>query len=306
MSELSFFSIPASKYDSKASFSVVRPASIVHPKNNAVMFITASRMAEAEVFNNVHKCLIFWPEEIEVPQQIAEHNAVYPCKDPHLEYCCFFQDNDITDVPKVAEEVAFKDGYYIAKTATVGKNAVILPGAYIGGEVIIGDNCYIGAGVKIVGRVKIGNDVVIRENAVLGGISMSTDRNEKGIPITMPQLGGIIVEDSVMIGANTVISRGAIDDTILHKGCKIDNEVFISHNVSVGEYSFVVGGAHFMGSSGVGDHTLISGNCTIQNYVRIGNDCIVGTQSMVRNDIPDGSVAYGNPAKVMRKNEVKW
>lgn len=306
MSELSFFSVPASKYDSKANFCVVRPASIVTPKDNAVMFLTASRVAEVEAFNNVRECLIFWPEEIEVPQKIAEHNAVYACKDPHLEYCRFFQDNDITDIPKVVEEVVFKDGYYIAKTAIVGKNTLILPGAYIGGEVVIGDNCYIGSGVKILGRVAVGNDVVIRENSVIGGISMSTDRTQDGLPIAMPQLGGIQIKDNVQIGANALVSRGAIDDTVLCRGCKIDSMVFIAHNVTVGEYTIIVGNSFLLGSASVGKRTLISGNCSVQNYVHIGDDCIIGTQSMVRNDIPNGSVAYGSPAKVMRKNEVKW
>lgn len=116
-----------------------------------------------------------------------------------------------------------------------------MPGAYIGGEVIMGEKCYIGCGAKLVGKVEIGNNVVIRENTVIGADGLSTDRDMNGQAITMPQFGGVRIEDNVKMGANVVIARGAIDDTVLKRGCKIDNSTFISHNVEVGQDTFIVG-----------------------------------------------------------------
>ena len=173
----------------------------------------------------------------------------------------------------------------------------ILPGAYIGGEVELGDNCYIGFGTKLVGEIHVGNNVIIRENSVIGADGLSTDRDENGRAITMPQFGGVIIEDDVQIGALTVIGRGAIDNTILKRGSKVDNSTFISHNVTVGEDTFVVGESIMFGSSSTGKQVLISGNSTIRDGRHIGDRAIVGMGSVVVKNVEDGTIIKGNPAR---------
>jgi UDP-3-O-[3-hydroxymyristoyl] glucosamine N-acyltransferase len=234
-----------------------------------------------------------------IPEKIKSKHALISCENPHLEYCRFFIDNHITHLqqPEKFEEV---NGAFISQTAIIGKNSNIFPCTYIGGEVIIGDNCYIGAGAKIVGEVNIGNNVIIRENTVIGADGLTTDRDENGKAMTMPQFGGVVIGDDVKIGANSVIARGAIDNTIIHSGSKIDNCVFISHNVQIGSDTFVVGESIMFGSASTGKRVLISGNTTIGNYVHIGNDTILGQNSSAIRSIPDGKVAYGNPAKTIR------
>ena len=113
----------------------------------------------------------------------------------------------------------------------------------------------------------------------------------------MPQFGRIILEDNVQIGALTVIARGAIDDTIIKKGAKIDNSSFVSHNVVIGEDTFVVGETILFGSSSVGSQTLISGNSTIRDGRHVGAKAKVGMGSVVIRDVEDGAVVKGNPAK---------
>ena len=132
---------------------------------------------------------------------------------------------------------------------------------------------------------------------MLGADGLSTDRDIDGKPLTMPQFGRIILEDNVQIGALTVIARGAIDDTIIKKGAKIDNSSFVSHNVVIGEDTFVVGETILFGSSSVGSQTLISGNSTIRDGRHVGAKAKVGMGSVVIRDVEDGAVVKGNPAK---------
>ena len=291
-----YFRVNVSRYVTGKNFDVVRPASLNNPKDSAVMFISAGYMDHVDAFKKCRDCLIFWPAEEAVPDDLAELHAVCVVENTRNGYCGFFRDNNITYYPPI-EEFEVVNGAYIAKTAKVGKNCRILPGAYIGGEVEIGDNCYIGLGTKLVGEVHIGNNVVIRENSVIGADGLSTDRDENGRALTMPQFGGVVIEDDVQIGALTVIGRGAIDNTILKRGSKIDNSTFISHNVILGEDTFVVGESIMFGSSSTGKQVLISGNSTIRDGRHIGNKAVIGMGSVVVKNVEDGAVVKGNPAK---------
>lgn len=291
-----YFRVNVGKYVTDKNFYVVRPASLNNPKDNAVMFISAGYMHLVDSFRKCKNCLIFWPACEEVPTDVAEEHAVCVVENSRNGYCGFFRDNEITYYPPV-EEFEVVNGAYIAKTAKLGKNCRILPGAYIGGEVELGDNCYVGTGARLVGKIHAGNNVVVRENTVIGADGLSTDRDEDGKALTMPQFGGVIIENDVQIGALTVIGRGAIDNTVLKRGSKIDNSTFISHNVVVGEDTFVVGETIMFGSSSTGKQAFISGNSTIRDGRHIGNKAIVGMGSVVVKNVEDGMVVKGNPAK---------
>lgn len=286
----------ASQYVEGKNFDIVRPASLNNPKDNAVMFISAGYFDQVDSFRKCKNCLIFWPKTEVIPQDLLNRHAVCVVDNTRNGYCGFFRDNNITYYPPI-EEFDIVNGVYICKNARIGNNCRILPGAYIGGEVDVGDNCYIGSGVRLVGEIHIGNNVVIRENTVIGADGLSTDRDADGKAITMPQFGGVIIEDDVQIGALTVIGRGAIDNTIIKRGAKIDNSTFISHNVVVGEDTFVVGETIMFGSSSTGNHAFISGNSTIRDGRHIGTKAIVGMGSVVVKNVDDGAVVKGNPAK---------
>ena len=301
MDDLTFFQVNSSEYVAGTDYWISHPASINHPKDHSVMFISKQYPAYRQVFFAVVHCLIFWPQEWEIPEELARKHAIVPCKNPRVAYCSFFKEQGITGLC-VPDEVENVQGAWIAKTAKIGQHTVIFPGVYIGGEVTIGDDCYIGTGVKIIGRVRIGNRVRIRENTVIGTDGLSTDRDDDGHPMTMPQFGGIIIEDEVQIGANTVVQRGAIDDTILHRGCKIDGQTFISHNVVIGEETFIVGESFLLGSASVGMQAQIAAGSTLGNYVHVGDRTLLGMASLATRDIPENVVAYGSPAKPVRKH----
>lgn len=113
----------------------------------------------------------------------------------------------------------------------------------------------------------------------------------------MPQFGGVVLEDDVQMGANTVIARGAIDNTVISRGCKIDNSVYISHNAFLGENVFMCGESHTFGSVTIGKNSLISGNAAVRNGLTVGEGCLVGSGAMVTRNVKDGRVVLGNPAK---------
>lgn len=291
-----YFYVQADEYVSGKDYGIVRPASLKHPKNNAVMFIIEEYIDQAAVFSMVKDCLIFWPEGIQIPTEIELEHAVYPCEKPHTEYCRFFQKHDIKNLPK-HDTVDFRHGAYISPEAQIGARVTIMPGVYIGADCVIGDDAYIGCGTKLMGEVIIGNRVVIRENTVIGADGLTTDRDDDGHAVTMPQFGSVILENDVQIGANTVIARGAIDETRICRGAKIDNSAFISHNVFVGEDTFVVGETIMFGSSSVGSRSMISGNATIRNGIHIGDQAIVGMGAVVVKPVAESTVVKGNPAK---------
>ena len=291
-----YFRINVSRYVDGKDFDVVRPASLDNPKDHAVMFIGEAYITQQSVFLSCENCLVFWPKQIELPFEIEQKHAIVKCVKPRRNYCSFFRDNNITYYPPV-EDFGVINGAFISKTAKIGKKCTILPGAYIGGEVEMGDNCYIGSGARLVGEVHIGNNVIIRENAVIGADGLSTDRDENGKALTMPQFGGVVIEDDVQIGALTVIARDAIDNMVLKRGAKVDNSAFISHNVVLGEDSFVVGETIMFGSSSTGNQAFISGNSTIRDGRHIGNKAVVGMGSVVVKNVEDGAVVKGNPAR---------
>ena len=259
------------------------------------MFINHKNLHRADRIRELKECLIFCPPETDVDKETEARNAIVRVDDPRTAYCLFFRENNITNHP-AQEQYEIKNGALIASGAKIGPDTVVMPLAYIGGEVEIGSHCYIGAGTKILGKVKIGDRVCIRENSVIGADGLSTDRDSDGKAATMPQFGGVRIEDDVQIGALTVVARGAIDDTVIECGSKIDNSTFISHNVHIGKDTFVVGETIMFGGSSAGDQAFISGNSTIRNKAKIGDKAFVGMGSVVTKDVAPGTVVFGSPA----------
>ncbi len=291
-----FFSVNTSKYVENTSFEVYRASSLDNPRNNSVMFIIPAFITRAEVFFTVSECLVFWPQSKEVPEGLEERHAVCKVADTHNAFARFFSENDIDNRP-MPRPVQIVNGSYIEEGATIGENCTIFPGCYIGAEVVIGNNAYIGSGVKINGRVEIGNNVSIRENTVIGGESLTTDRDKDGSALTIPQFGRVIIEDDAWIGSCVCINRGAIDETRVCRGAKISCGSHVGHNTYIGEDSFLAANAVMLGRAWVGNRVLVAGNCTITNGVHVNDDAVVGDGSVVKYEVPAGARVFGNPAK---------
>lgn len=184
--------------------------------------------------------------------------------------------------------------------------AVIHPNANIDDNVFIGANCSIGnskigsgtiihSGCHIYDGVTIGRNVIVDSGTVIGAPGFGFVRDEKGIPLRFPQLGGVIIEDDVEIGANTCIDRGALNDTIIRKGVKIDNFVQISHNVEIGKYTYIIGKTGIGGSVTVGENCWIA-TSDIKNKIKIGDNVTIGYGALVLRSVKSNSTVMGNPA----------
>lgn len=291
-----FFIVDASKYDASKQFQVVRPASLGNPKNNAVMFVTEGFLKYWEALLTVENCIVIWPESQPVPEEVSKRHAVILSKEPRYGFAEFFHENKVVynTMPKPYK---VENGAMICEGAEIGEGTILFPGAYIDGDVKIGKNCYIASGVRIVGSVEIGDDCIIRENTVIGSDGLTTRRNAEGKIITIPQFGGVTIGDNVQIGANSVVCKGAIDNTVIGSGSRIDNCAFISHNVKMGEDTIIVGEVLMMGSSSTGKRAYLSGNVVVRDGLNIGEDAFVGMGAVVTKNVPAGAVVKGNPAK---------
>jgi UDP-3-O-[3-hydroxymyristoyl] glucosamine N-acyltransferase len=184
----------------------------------------------------------------------------------------------------------------VHQTAKIGKNIFIGPNACIG-RCEIGDNAVIHANVVIYDGVKIGHNVIIKAGAVLGGEGFGFERDEHGNLVKFPQIGGLIIEDDVQIGANTCIDRGALTDTVIGHGTKINNLCHIAHNVVIGRNAIVTAQVNISGSTIVEDDVWISPNASLRGHQKIGRGATIGTGAVVTKDVPAGETWAGNPAK---------
>lgn len=191
---------------------------------------------------------------------------------------------------------------YVGQFATIERGAVIepgvkiYPGAYIGRNVTLGRGTIVYSGAHIE-NATIGADCVINANAVIGKNGFGYTRQD-GHNIFIPHVGRVVLGDRVSVGANSCIDRGAMTDTIVGNGTKIDNLCQIAHGVIVGAECFLASGVGLAGGTVIGDRVLLGGQVGVANGIHIGNDVEVGAKSGVFKNVPDGARIMGYPAAV--------
>ena len=149
--------------------------------------------------------------------------------------------------------------------------------------------------------LQIGKNVVIKLGAVLGGNGFGYEKIDSRW-VYREHKFGVIIEDDVHIGSNSVIDRGRWRDTVIGEGTKIDNLCHIGHNAKIGKHCLLVAGCIIGGSSTIGDYSELMMGVKITSGINVGEHCLIGANSFVNKDIPDHSVVFGSPAKVVRKN----
>lgn len=185
---------------------------------------------------------------------------------------------------QVDAHAVIKDG------AQVGAGVYIGAGSVIGKNVIIGDNTRILENVVIAHDVCIGKNALFHPGVVIGADGFGFAENKDGSWVKIPQIGSVIVEDDVEVGANTTIDRGALGNTHIGKGVKIDNQVQIGHNVIIGEFTAIAGCAGVAGSARIGRRCRIGGGCGINGHIEIADDVILTGMSAVTNSIREAGV----------------
>ncbi len=197
---------------------------------------------------------------------------------------------------KIGRNVAIQAYAVIEDNVEIKDNTILCAGVFVGHHTKIGKDCMVYPYVIIRERVSIGSRVIIHSGTVIGsdGFGFST---VKGVHHRIPQIGSVIIEDDVEIGANVTIDRARFDKTLIKKGTKIDNLVQIAHNVVIGEHSIIVAQSGISGSTTVGNNVTLAGQAGIIGHVSIGDNVIIAARAGVTKSIPSNACVSGFPAK---------
>lgn len=197
---------------------------------------------------------------------------------------------------------------YISEKSKIGDSTQIYPQVYIGKNVKIGKNCKIYSGAKIYDFCVVGDNCIIHSNTVIGSDGFGFQPTKNGFE-KIPQLGNVILENNVEIGANCTVDRGTIGSTFIGEGTKIDNLIQIAHNVKIGKHNVIAAQTGIAGSSIIGDWNMIGGQVGIVGHIKIGNEVKIQAQSGIIKNVKDGEVLYGSPsmnANDYRRNYVHF
>ena len=189
---------------------------------------------------------------------------------------------------------------HVEPTAKIGAGTIIYPGCYIGHNVRIGEKCLIYPNVVLREDTLVGNRVIIHPGTVLGsdGYGFATD---KGVHHKIPQIGRVVIEDDVELGANCTVDRATTGETRIGAGTKIDNLVHIAHNVQIGRGCLITGQVGIAGSARIGDRVMMGGQVGISGHLTVGDGAVIAAQSGVMSDVEPGAVLFGSPVRPIKQ-----
>lgn len=197
---------------------------------------------------------------------------------------------------RITEEDTYIGAFvFIGENTKIGKNVSIYPNTYIGDNVEIADNTVIYSGVNIYDNCQIGKNCIIHAGAVIGsdgfGFAKEGETYKK-----IPQLGNVILEDDVEIGANTTIDRAVMDSTIIRKGVKLDNLIQVAHNVEIGDNTAMASQVGISGSTKIGKNCIFGGQAGLGGHIKIGDNVSIGAQAGIISNVESGRSIIGSPA----------
>ncbi len=199
---------------------------------------------------------------------------------------------------RLEEGVLIEPGAIIGPEADIGRGTRIAAGAVVGARCAIGRNCYIGANATVTHAI-VGDRVIIHTGVRIGQDGFGFAMGRSG-HLKVPQIGRVIVQDDVEIGANTTIDRGALKDTVIGEGSKIDNLVQIGHNVLIGRHCVIVAHTGISGSTELGDFVVMGGQSGTVGHIKIGAGAQIAGASHPTHDVPVGARYGGTPAQPLK------
>ncbi len=235
--------------------------------------------------------------------ELITHSACLVVKNAHVAYAklatLFNDSNKLNSLPVIHSTVVIGENCHIDKSVTIGayvvigNNATIGPNVIVKSGVIIGDNCVIGEGTLIYPKVvlyngvQIGKNVIIHSGAVIGSDGFGFAFTDEKTWLKVPQLGAVVVADNVEIGANTTIDCGAIENTVIEEGVKLDNQIQVAHNVVIGKHSIIAAQVGIAGSSHIGQYCAFGGGSAISGHIKVADGVKLAGFSTVGQDITE-------------------
>lgn len=254
-----------------------RAAAIIVPKDIAQ--ISAAKLVTANPYLAWARVLEFFKPDRSLQLPLGRHETAVV--DPSAD---------------IADDVHIGASVYIGANTKVGKGCIIHAGVVIEEDCCLLENVEIHPNTVIHYGTSLGNNCVIWANVVIGGYGFGNARDGARY-VAIPQLGNAILEDDVSVGACSTIDRGAIEDTIIRRGAKIDNLVMIAHNVEIGEDTAIASQTGISGSTKVGDRVMIAGQAGFVGHITIGDEVFVGAKAGVSKSVPSGAKITGYPAR---------
>jgi UDP-3-O-[3-hydroxymyristoyl] glucosamine N-acyltransferase len=223
---------------------------------------------------------LFYPEAVHSKAAVADSHAprIHP-------------------TARIEDGVRIEPGAIVGREAWIGRGTTVCANAVVGYRVTVGRDCWIGPGVSVV-HTLLGDRVILHGGVRLGqdgfGFAMGASH------LKVPQIGRVIIQDDVEIGANSCVDRGALKDTVVGQGTKIDNLVQVGHNVVIGRHCVIVGGVAIAGSAVLEDYVVLGGHGGVAGHIRIGAGAQIAGASHVKDDVPAKSRLVGTPAIPIR------
>jgi len=202
----------------------------------------------------------------------------------------------ISETAKLGSDVYVGAFVYIGENVTLGDQVKLFPHTYVGDNCKIGNNTIVFSGVKMYADTVIGENCKIHSNVVIGSDGFGFLPDENGVYQEVPQIGNVVIEDNVDIGAATTIDRATLGSTIIKKGVKLDNQVQVAHNVVIDKNTVIAAQAGIAGSTKIGASCMIGGQAGLAGHLTIGNGVKIQAQSGVGKNIKDNEAAQGSPA----------
>lgn len=252
-----------------------------------------------------------------IPTQPVKSTLV-KVQDPYSAFSVLLEKyNEVANMSR--EEVGIHNSSYVHPTAKIGKNVYVGPFCCIEENVVVGDNAkiyaqtYVGAGsnigkdcvffpgVKLYRQTSVGDRVIIHSNTVIGSDGFGFAPQKDGSYNKIAQIGNVVIEDDVEIGANTSIDRATMGATFIRKGAKLDNLIQIAHNVEVGAHSVVAAQTGISGSTKLGENSVIGGQVGIAGHLNLGKRTQVGAQAGINFNTEDNKQWHGSPAQPLKE-----
>ena len=208
------------------------------------------------------------------------------------------QPSFINPTAEIGEDVYIGAFAYIGERCKIGNNSKIYPNVSISDSCVIGESCTIYSGATIYHNTIIGNNCTIHANAVIGADGFGFAPQADGTFVAIPQLGNVVLEDNVSIGANTTVDRATMGSTILREGVKIDNLVQIAHNVEIGKNTVIAAQTGISGSSKIGENCMIGGQAGLAGHISVASNTILMAKSGITKSVSkSGRIMSGSPAQ---------